>query len=163
MARRDPLSRLHETLLARSADLCKRLAHELANLRDLRAADSTWDSADVAFETSSDERSSQLAELDARELNKIERALGRLRQRRYGICEGGGENCQHRIPVARLRALPYTTLCINCEREMEKHPARLDRRGAGNWTQVFDWEAPIERRRINLSELEMGLSGNRRG
>jgi hypothetical protein len=46
--------------------LRQKLADELANLGNLKAADLTGDRADVAFETSSDEMSSQLAELDAR-------------------------------------------------------------------------------------------------
>ncbi len=152
--------RRHETLRARSADLRKQLAYELANLRDFKAADSTRDSADVAFETSSDEIASQLAELDARELTQIERALARLKPGTYGICEGGSANCQERIPLARLNALPYTTFCINCEREMGKHPDWQDRRETGNWEQVFDWEAVLEDQRINLSELEIDLSSN---
>jgi DnaK suppressor protein len=160
MPRRDALLRLYERLLARRAYQRKKLAGELANLLDFKAADSTGDSVDGAFETSSDEMSSQLAELDARELGQIERALARLMRGKYGVCEGGSRTCQRKIPAARLNALPYTTLCINCEQETEKYPAWLDRRGAGNWEEVFDWEAPLERQRINLSELEMELSSN---
>jgi DnaK suppressor protein len=148
MARGDALLRLHETLLARRADLRKLLADELANLRDFRAADSTTDSVDVAFETSSDEMAALLAELDARDLSQIEGALARVRRGTYGVCEGDGENCQKRIPVARLNALPYTAFCINCEREREKHPDWRAQRDAGNWEQVFDSEAPVERQRI---------------
>jgi DnaK suppressor protein len=163
MTRRNALLRLQETLLARSADLCKKLAGELADLRDFKAADSTSDSADVAFETSSDEMSSQFAELDARELCQIERSLARLAQGECGICEGGCENCQKRIPLARRNALPFTTFCINCEREMEKYPQRLGRRSAGKRKRGFDSEAPMERQRINLSDLERELTSNRRG
>jgi DnaK suppressor protein len=148
MARRDALVRLHQTLLARKADLRKLLADELANLREFRAADSTTDSVDVAFETSSDEMSSQLAELDARDLTQIERALARVAQGTYGVCEGGYEKCQRRIPVARLNALPYATFCIKCEREMETHPEYSTRRGKGNWNQVLDLEASGEGQRI---------------
>jgi DnaK suppressor protein len=161
MARRDALLRLHKTLLTRRADLRKKLAGELANLRNFHAADSTGDSADVAFETGSDEMASQLAELDARELVQIERALARLKQGTYGICEGGSENCQKKIPVARLNALPYTTFCINCQREFEKYPDWDNHRAGGNWDKVFDPESPMEDQRINLSELEMDLSNNR--
>ena len=150
MPRRDALLRLHATLRARRADLRQKLAGELADLRDFKAADSAGDSADVAFQTSSDEMSSQLAELDARELSHIEWALARLTQGTYGACEGGSENCQKRIPVARLNALPYTTLCIHCEREIEKCPDGLDRRHPANWKQVFDWEAPLQRQDADL-------------
>ena len=98
--------------------------------------------------------SSRLAELDDRELSQIERALARLQQGMYGICEGGSGNCQKKIPVARLNALPYTPFCINCEREMEKHPGGLGRQNTGNWGQVSNAQAPMQDQRINLSELE---------
>jgi RNA polymerase-binding transcription factor len=154
MQKRDVLLRRHKTLLARWTDLHERLADEMANLHDFTASDYTGDSADVAFDTNSDELASRLADLDARELNQIERALACLKQGTYGLCEGGSENCQKRIPVSRLNALPYTTLCINCEREMEKNSIWIDRRGAGNWAQVFDSEARLEPQRIKLSEWE---------
>ncbi len=98
---------------------------------------------------------SQLAEIDARELSHIERALVRLKQGTYGICEG----CQSKIPVGRLNALPYTTVCIDCQREMEKYPSWDDRRHLGNWDNVFDAATPIEEQReVNLSEIEIDLS-----
>lgn len=153
--------RLHKTLLARRADLGKKLAGELTSLCGFKAADSTGDSADWAFDAGTDEMSSRLAELDARELNQIEPALVRLKLGTYGLCEGTSENCQKRILVARLNALPYTTFCINCEREREKHPEGLGRWAKDNWDQIFDSEAHVRDQRINLSELEMELSDNR--
>ena len=165
MARRDALLRLHKSLLARRAYLRKKLAGELANLRDFRSADATGDSADVAFETAGDEMTSQLAELEARELFQIERALDRLKHGTYGVCEGEDEEgnpCGEKIPVARLNALPYTTLCIKCQREMERNPGWAERRSHGNWEKVFDVEKPIEdQREVDLSELEVDLSSNR--
>jgi DnaK suppressor protein len=150
--------------LARREHLRKKLAGELADLRDFKSADSGGDSVDVAFETGSDEMTSQLAEFDARELHQIQRALERLKQGTYGICEGEneeGEPCGEKIPVARLNALPYTTLCIRCQREMEKNPHWFDRRSAGNWDKVYDAERPLEdQREIKLSELEVDLSKN---
>ncbi len=157
MARRDALLRLHKTLLSRRDDLRAKLAGELAHLRDFKAAD-TGDSADAAFEAGSDEMASQLAELDARDLDQIERALARLKQGTYGLCE----SCAAKIPIARLNALPYTTLCIKCQREMETYPGWQDRRGYGNWEKVFDAEAPLEEQReVDLSDIEMDLSNNR--
>jgi DnaK suppressor protein len=159
MARRDALLRLHKTLLARRDDLRKKLRGELANMREFRSADSSSDPADVAFETGSDEMSSQLAEFDARELNHIDRALARLKQGTYGLCEA----CQAKIPVTRLNALPYTTYCIECQREMERYPDWAERRGGVDWEKVYDASAtPLEEQReVNLSEIEMDLSSNR--
>jgi DnaK suppressor protein len=163
MPRRDALLRLATTLRRRRADQHKKLAAELANLRDFHASYSTGDSADEAFEAGSDEITSQLAELDARQLNQTERALTRLQHGTYGICEGGSPNCQKRIPLARLNALPYTTLCINCERDRERHPAWLGRRDPGSWGQVVDTQAPMQDQRINPAAFALSWSGNRRG
>ena len=153
MARRDALLRLHKTLLLRRADIRKKLAEELDGLSHLENADVIGDSADAAFELGSEEMASHLAELDAHELHQIERALLHLTQGTYGICEG----CEHKIPVARLNALPYTTLCIACQREMEKYPDRTSSRSAGSWERVPGTfllsEEPSE---VDLDEIEIG-------
>jgi DnaK suppressor protein len=154
MARRDALLRLHKALLARRADLRKKLADDLNSLRSVSGQEG--DAADVAFETGSDEMASQLAELESRELGKIERALDRLKQGTYGVCE----NCAGKIPVGRLNALPYSTLCIKCQRELEMDGG-LGGEGAGNWENVFDSAHSTEEREIRLSDLEIDLSGNR--
>jgi RNA polymerase-binding transcription factor DksA len=49
------------------------------------------------------------------EICEIEEALGRIRDGAYGICEG----CRAPVPVARLRAIPYTRLCIPCKETEE--------------------------------------------
>jgi DnaK suppressor protein len=160
MARQDALLRLHKTLTARRLQLRALLAGELSNLRDFEAGGAVGDSADEAFQADSGEMSSQLAELDARELGQIEQALARLQLGTFGICGGGSKSCQKKIPLARLNALPYSTFCINCQREMDKSPDWLDRRDTGNWGQVLDAEAPMQDPRARVLEMEMESSGN---
>src|SRR6516225_3890479 len=158
MARRDALLRLHKSLVARGAALRKALAGELEDLRNYKTTDSTGDSADAAFDSGSEEIASQLAELEARELSQIERALARIKQGTYGLCEV----CQTKIPVARLNALPYSTTCVDCQREMETYPGWGDRRAGADWEKVSDAEAPIEEQReVDLSDIEMDVSSNR--
>src|SRR5438552_430835 len=154
MARRDALLRLHKTLLTRRAAMRRALAGELADLRKFKA--DTGDSADVAFDSGSEEISTQLAELEARELSQIERALARMKQGSYGVCE----LCQGKIPVSRLNALPYSTTCIECQREMEHYPGGWDGSGrGGNWEKVFEAGPTLEEEReVNLSEIELDLS-----
>lgn len=155
MARRDALLRLHKTLLARRGALRKALAGELADLRKFKEQAS--DSVDVAFDTGSEEIATQLAELEARELTQIERALARMKQGTYGICEV----CQGRIPVARLNALPYSTTCIECQREMESYPGWARGRGGHDWEKVYESGPRLEEEReIKLSEIELDLSSN---
>ena len=46
-------------------------------------------------------------------LHKVENALVRIEKGEYGICE----SCGNDIPTARLDALPYATLCVDCARK----------------------------------------------
>src|SRR5437867_1200743 len=103
MARRDALLRLHQTLTARRAELRRRIGRELNDMGHLNASAASGDAADAAFDTGSEEIASHLAELEAKELRQIERALTKIKHGNYGVCEG----CQTKIPVARLNALPY--------------------------------------------------------
>jgi RNA polymerase-binding transcription factor DksA len=159
MARQDGLARLVKTLLKCREGHRNKRAEELRNLRDYRAADSPGDSADLAFEAGSDEIASQLVEVNDRELSQIDGAVARWQRRTYGTCE----RCLKRIPLARLNALPCTPFCIRCEREMEETSDGSDRRSRANWAHVFDAEAPLQERRIDVTELEVALSGKRRG
>ena len=156
MARREALLRLHKSLVSRRDELRKRLGGELKDLRNFKA-DPTGDSADLAFDSGSEEVTSQLAELESRELRQIERALARLKQGTYGLCEG----CQKKIPVARLNALPFSTTCVDCAREMELYGS-FGGRGSQDWEKVSDAQRPLEdQQEIDLSEIEMDLSTNR--
>jgi DnaK suppressor protein len=160
MARRDALLRLHKHLMARRNELRKALAGELADLRGNMQGNLTGDAADAAFDTGSDEITSQLAQMEARELSQVERAIARLKQGTFGVCE----MCGKKITVARLNALPYSTYCIECQREVEQSPNWTPDYRGGDWEKVYDVEAPLEERRdeVDLSDIEMDLSGNGR-
>src|SRR4051794_18932545 len=134
MARSYALFKLHKSLMARRTDLHKKLADDLDNLRNQHGGESTAEPVEAAFQSGSDELVSHLAELDARELRQIERALTHLKQGTYGICEACGE----KIPVGRLNAVPYTTTCIACQREMEQYPGWHSAHNHGNWEKVYD-------------------------
>jgi DnaK suppressor protein len=49
-------------------------------------------------------------------LTKVEDALERFEQGTYGICE----QCGAEIDPARLKALPYATLCLRCQQRLKK-------------------------------------------
>ena len=49
-------------------------------------------------------------------LDKIEKALVKLDDGSFGVCESCGEE----IAVKRLEARPETTLCIQCKEEQER-------------------------------------------
>ena len=154
MARRDALLRLHKSLMARRDELRKRLGGDLKDLSNSHKGDATGDSADLAFDSGSEEVASQLAELESRELSQIERALAKLKQGTYGLCE----SCVKKIPVARLNALPFSTTCVDCQREMELYGSWGGRGAGGDWEKIAEVQTPLEEQReVDLSDIEMDI------
>ncbi|MCI0705809.1 MAG: TraR/DksA family transcriptional regulator [Planctomycetia bacterium] len=153
MARKDALLRLHKNLLARRNELRKRLGLELEELAHTKHSSASGDAADAAFDASGEELASTLAELEAKELAQIERALRRLKAGTYGKCEA----CSCTIPVARLNALPFSTLCVKCQREMERDGSWGAGSGEGDWARIAEGN-PMEDREVNISDLEIDLS-----
>ncbi len=152
MSRRDALFRLHNSLMARRDELRRRLGGELDELMGSGGGDSTGDSADLAFDSGSEEITSQLAQLESRELFQIERALARLKQGTYGLCE----MCQKKIPVARLNALPFSTTCVSCQREIEMYGESVARDMHNSWDKVDD--SKDDGKDLDLSDIEMDIS-----
>jgi DnaK suppressor protein len=61
-----------------------------------------------------------LSEVERRELEEIDRALGRIAGGTYGECEGcGGSIGRH-----RLRAIPEARYCITCSESLERGHVR---------------------------------------
>jgi DnaK suppressor protein len=71
--------------------------------------------ADTATETYDRELDYTLEENSEHVLAEIDDALKRIDDGTYGICTNRGEQ----IPLERLEALPWATLCIDCQRERE--------------------------------------------
>lgn len=74
------------------------------------------DMAEIASSSSNDELEITVAEEEARELKQIEDALARIKAGHYGVCE----QCGHMIKKARLKAIPFATLCVSCKEEEER-------------------------------------------
>ena len=66
--------------------------------------------------THDDEVAVAMVEHRARELEEIERALEDLESGRYGICR----DCGGEIAQARLKVLPFATLCVECQAKTER-------------------------------------------
>lgn len=125
ITRPEAISHLRKVLMRRRDALRRALAGDMSLLRELQA-ESRGDAADFASDAVHDEINSQLAEVESRELLNIEGALERMQDSSYGNCD----HCDEPIPLARLQALPYATLCIRCQREVEKQSSR---RGDAGW------------------------------
>lgn len=131
MPRNESILNLREILITRREALRKALAGDLSMLQQLRDQ-ASGDVVDAALDSVQDEINSQLAEVESRELGRIEIALERMQEGQYGICEA----CSTNIPMARLQALPYATLCVKCQREAEL--SGIDRRTSSEWGEIPD-------------------------
>jgi DnaK suppressor protein len=148
MARKDAMMTLRQILVRRRDALRQALAGDLSLLKELRQQNS-GDVIDAALDTAQDEISSQLAEVESRELASIEFALERMKKGDYGRCEG----CNNAIPLARLQALPYATMCIQCQREAEKNGETI---GGANMSRIFD--GGMADTEISAGDLEIDVS-----
>ena len=150
MARTDALLRISKILLARRGELRKRLHEEMDGLA-LNPLSGTGDVADAAFDASGEEVAAHLAEIEAKELSLIEIALMRIKQGKYGVCNG----CDGKIPVARLDALPYSVLCVKCQREAEIDTDWLQDKMIADFDKIRDHSGAD--REITIADLEAGL------
>ena len=150
MARKDAILSMYNILIKRRDALRKALAGDLSLLKELRDQSSSGDVVDAALDAAHDEINSQLAEVESRELANIEKALARIREGGYGVCEGCGE----RIPMARLNALPYATCCIECQRELER--TGESGFGGNDWGRLLDNDGGD--RDVSINDIEIDVS-----
>ena len=148
MTRKDSILNMRQLLIKRRDALRKALAGDLSLLRELNAQ-SSGDVVDAALDSAQDEISSQLAEVESRELSRIEYALERMRSGQFGVCE----SCGCGIPMARLNALPYATHCIKCQREAERQGTSGD--SDTDWSRMPDLSGGDVDYSINDIELDV--------
>jgi len=71
--------------------------------------------ADVATETFEREKDRALRTNAQRTVERIESALQKMERGTYGLCD----ICGKEIPAGRLDAVPYATLCVKCQADVE--------------------------------------------
>lgn len=150
MSRKEALLRLHKSLIAKRDELREQLAHELDSAQ--AGEGGSGDLFDAALDATQNEMHSQLAAFESRELQQIERAIKLIRKGRYGSCEV----CATAIPVARLKALPYTTVCIDCRQKQETRRGTDDDDGE-NWQTVFEYEGANSDRDLTLRDINIDV------
>jgi len=103
-------------LLERRNGILKNLDEEIVPARENEVSVVAGDVVDLAQESSKNELSLHLAEVESRELGQIDKAIQKLGEGTYGICE----KCGGIISPARLKALPFANKCIRCQEEDER-------------------------------------------
>lgn len=147
MARKDALLRLHKRLIAKRDALRRKLVEE----QDLpESAAGASDVADAATDGAHNELNSQLAAMESRELDQVERAIDLMREGRYGYCEV----CERPIPIERLKALPFTPFCVECQRKVEESGGSYGEMDA-DWETAFEFEGRMSEKDVTIRDLDL--------
>jgi DnaK suppressor protein len=102
----------------------KQLVNEIARLSlnealaEMRLAGDAETASDIVDKAALEERINFAFRMRERERllsRKIKRALARIEEGTFGICQSCGED----IPIARLKARPVTDYCLDCKTRME--------------------------------------------
>jgi DnaK suppressor protein len=117
--RREFLKKAQETLL----EMKKQLLREIKE-RVKEETEGSKDEGRDTYDLASDERDREinfiLNDREREKLVAIDEALQRIKDKTYGICECGCENCEGEIRLGRLQVLPFTRLCVKCQEETER-------------------------------------------
>jgi DnaK suppressor protein len=122
MAEFDPVvirRRLEDDLKQIQRDIYERTSGEQAITPSMESPDGTGISSEQADEASAVaeyDRNQGMLENDRALERRIQAALRRLDEGKYGICE----RCGKSIVARRLEALPYVTLCVDCQGILER-------------------------------------------
>ncbi len=109
------LKKIKKALLQKKEELAKSISEEVDGIQGGQGHHLA-DVEDLASEATDESIVSSIIEMESAELEQIERALDALDDDTYGICE----SCNEPIRAARLEALPFADMCIDCKRLQEK-------------------------------------------
>jgi DnaK suppressor protein len=102
----DQYSQIRDQLIAKHAELARRLERLKENLTGGRSADSQ----EQAQELENAEVVDALGNEARSEISAIAKALDQIKNNTYGVCA----DCGEAIPMARLEAYPFADRCIRC-------------------------------------------------
>jgi RNA polymerase-binding protein DksA len=109
---REDLKKFRETLIEKRAELVGDVALlEDQALRSTEEDVSVDHMADHGSDSFEQDQTIGLIERESGVLREIQQALKKLKSGDFGLCE----ECGGRIKKARLRALPYARLCLDCQ------------------------------------------------
>src|SRR3990167_5655518 len=117
--RKELLKKAEETLLETKKQLLREM-HGRVKGETEGVKDEGRDTYDLASDERDREINFILNDREREKLLGIDEALQRIKDKTYGICECGCENCEGEIQLGRLKVLPFTRLCVKCQEETER-------------------------------------------
>lgn len=117
--RKDFLKKATQTLLEMKSQFLREIQDRVK-----KETEGSKDEGRDTYDLASDERDREinfiLNDREREKLLAIEEALQRIKDKTYGVCECGCENCEGEIRLGRLKVLPFTRLCVKCQEETER-------------------------------------------
>jgi DnaK suppressor protein len=115
----DLVEEIKHELLRKKQELGSNVSNELDDMREAAEGHHLADMDDLGGDAHDEETQYKILEIESAELGQIDMALDRIVAGTFGACEV----CEKPISADRLRALPFTNLCINCKRLQEQNEA----------------------------------------
>ncbi len=147
MVRKDAIIRLHKQLLNRR-DVLKKMVVESSE-GPLPARLPSKIVVMLLFETRQD-LESHLAEIEYQKLVQIRRAISLIQEGRYGHCE----NCNKSIPIARLKAVPYTMFCVDCAQQRESMGLSSQDINS-DWENAYEFEDRLKDQEVRIHDFDI--------
>ncbi|MCR5612426.1 TraR/DksA family transcriptional regulator [Treponema sp.] len=111
------IEKMRNKLTTQRNEILASLEKKSEDFKGLVNAVESGDVCDIASDAIDRTMLDSLSQQDADRLNLINNALNRIAQGKYGICISCGKD----IPMARLEALPWTGMCIDCKSKSERN------------------------------------------
>ena len=109
-------SRIDDYVEALKKEIVAQLMATSSEFKNILEDMDSKDSVDVASDDIDRKMLETVGTKDLNRLKLIDSAIARIEQGRYGLCMKCGKN----IPQARLEAIPYALMCIECKSAEEK-------------------------------------------
>ncbi len=105
------IKEIEERLAVLQENILKMFIAENEDFKKLVSGMDIKDLGDIAADDVMCRKLEALNQHETNRLRRIEAALARLKNGRYGLCL----SCGKKIPKDRLRAIPYAVRCIECK------------------------------------------------
>lgn len=149
MSRNDAIAKIKKHLLLQREDLRSKIAEEMGLA--FSPDDGTNDLGETAALVEQSELHTQLAALETRELAQINKALVLINEGGYGFCQ----RCEKAIPMARLQAVPFTTVCVDCQRRQEDMGTDDEDGYEVDWRKAYEHERRSTNSELTFHDLDM--------
>ncbi len=113
--RKRELDKFEGLLLEMRSDILREIKQDMKEGREGEAGEGR-DTYDIASDDRDREINLLLGDRDRRKLQLVDEALQRIESRDYGKCE----ECEGDISPSRLKAMPFSELCVTCQDEYEQ-------------------------------------------